>query len=208
VENTKRLLVIRHGETEYNRKGMVQGSGIDAPLNEKGRLQAKAFYQAYKNEPFDKVYVSELQRTHQSVQGFLDDQLPFEILPGLNEISWGNQEGRPFTPESANLYKKTVDLWKAGDLDVNLGGGESPNEVMKRQKTAIEHILSQKEERYVLVCMHGRAMRILMTWLIGYDLRYMDHFPHTNLGVYELIYTGSMFRISVVNNTSHLNGMT
>ncbi|MEM8893303.1 MAG: histidine phosphatase family protein, partial [Bacteroidota bacterium] len=58
----KRLYIVRHGETEYNRKRMVQGSGIDAPINEKGQRQAQAFYNAYKEYPFQKAYISKLQR--------------------------------------------------------------------------------------------------------------------------------------------------
>ena len=50
--------------------GIVQGRGMDTELNEKGRAQAEAFYQAYKDVPFDKIYTSTLKRTHQTVQNF------------------------------------------------------------------------------------------------------------------------------------------
>ena len=73
--------MIRHGETEYNRQGIVQGSGIDADLNETGRNQAEAFYQKYKDIPFDKVYTSALVRTHQTVEKFIEAGIPHEIIP-------------------------------------------------------------------------------------------------------------------------------
>ena len=102
----KKLYIIRHGETEYNKLGMVQGSGIDAPLNETGELQAEAFYQAYHHIPFQKIYTSNLGRTQQTVQKFIDQGIPYEALADMREISWGSQEGVAFTPESSTEYQR------------------------------------------------------------------------------------------------------
>ncbi len=201
---TKRLYIVRHGETDYNKQGMVQGRGIDAPLNELGQRQAEAFFEYYQDQPFDKIYISELQRTQQSIQLFIDKGLPFEKLAGLDEISWGSQEGVRFSKESENLYKSTIARWKAGHLEEAVAGGESPIDVMNRQKKAMDHILGQSGERRVLICMHGRAIRILMAWLLGYDLSYMDEFRHANLGLYKLFYTGKSFQLEAMNETDHL----
>ena len=73
--NIKTIYLIRHGETDFNRQGVVQGSGVDSDLNELGQAQAEAFFQAYQHIPFDKVYTSALKRTHQSVKKFLRDEL-------------------------------------------------------------------------------------------------------------------------------------
>ena len=92
--STKKLFIVRHGETDFNKLGIVQGSGVDSPLNETGLEQARMFYEFYVHVPFDKVYISALQRTKQSVQHFLNAQFPHEVLPELNEISWGIYEGQ------------------------------------------------------------------------------------------------------------------
>jgi len=68
----KIIYIVRHGETDFNRKGIVQGGGVDAPLNELGRQQAQAFYDIYKDVLFEIVLTSKLQRTHQTVQPFLE----------------------------------------------------------------------------------------------------------------------------------------
>ncbi len=68
----KDIYLIRHGETDYNRMRVVQGSGIDADLNELGKRQAQAFFEHYQNLALDKIYTSALRRTHQSVKGFID----------------------------------------------------------------------------------------------------------------------------------------
>ncbi len=201
---SKRIFIVRHGETNYNQQGMVQGRGIDAPLNDLGLKQAKAFYTCFKNTSFDHVYVSELQRTFQSVEGFINDGLPHTKLSGLDEISWGSQEGVKFSESTMTAYQATVAEWKSGNLNQSVGGGESPLQVMERQKKAMNHILSQGDEKQILICMHGRAIRILICWLLGHDLSLMDEFPHNNLGLYQLFYTGSMFQLEKVNETNHL----
>lgn len=200
----KQLYIVRHGETQYNLERKVQGRGVDAPLNETGRLQSLAFYERYKGEAFEKVYVSTLQRTQQSVERFIAAGIPYTKLEGLDEISWGNKEGLPFLPEAHSHYLATVEAWQRGELDTKIGGGESPNEVMHRQKEAIQHILSHENERKVLVCMHGRAIRILVCWLLGYPLQYMDNFEHTNLGLYIINYSQGLFSLVAANEISHL----
>jgi len=96
---SKNIYIVRHGQTDDNLKGIVQGSGIDAPINDTGIQQTKKFYDAYKNVNFDKVYITELQRTAQSVASFIQDGIPTQVLPGLNEINWGTREGIVITPE-------------------------------------------------------------------------------------------------------------
>jgi bisphosphoglycerate-dependent phosphoglycerate mutase len=83
----KSIYLIRHGETDLNRKGVVQGSGVDSMLNEWGEAQAAAFFNAYQHVPFDKIYTSALQRTQQSVRGFINQGIPYESYAGLYEIS-------------------------------------------------------------------------------------------------------------------------
>lgn len=203
----KKIYLLRHGETEYNLKGMVQGSGIDAPLNATGVKQADAFFNSYKNVPFDKIYVTPLQRTRQTIRRFLDLNIPEETLDGLREISWGDQEGIPFTETSGNEYKRIVKLWSEGDLQLKIQNGESPIEVMERQKPAIRHILSNKDEEHILICTHGRAMRILLCWLLEQPLSNMDNFHHTNCGLYVLNYVNEVFNIDKFNETGHLSGI-
>ncbi len=200
----KKLYIIRHGETEYNKLGMVQGSGIDAPLNETGELQAKAFYQAYHHIPFQKIYTSNLGRTQQTVQKFINQGIPYEALADMREISWGSQEGVAFTPESSTEYQRICESWTQGDLTAKIQNGENPLEVAERQKRAMDYILSQPNENPVLICIHGRAIRIMMCWMLNYPLSHMDHFEHTNTGLYLVNWTGSQFSIELFNETSHL----
>lgn len=204
--NTKTIYLIRHGQTDYNKRGVVQGSGIDSSLNDLGRNQAEAFFQAYKEEPFQKVYTSALVRTHQSVAGFLSKGLPHHILHGLNEISWGHKEGKVPNASDDAFYADLTNSWKNGDTHIRVEGGESPEDVAKRQKEAFQEILSNQEEKHILVAMHGRALRILLTHLLDYPLSEMDRFGHENLCLYVLQYDYNKEQFSLLreNDVEHL----
>ncbi|MEM7109576.1 MAG: histidine phosphatase family protein [Bacteroidota bacterium] len=201
---SKKIYLIRHGQTDYNLKGIVQGSGIDASLNEKGRRQAAAFFSAFRQVKFDKVYTSKLRRTHESVQAFLKMGLPHEELEGLNEINWGTREGMVITPEEDAYYHQVISRWQNGETELPIEGGESPQDVYNRQKPVFNHIMSREEEGTILICMHGRAMRVLLCLILNYPLYSMDMFEHSNLGLYILHYNGSHFTVEKYNSTEHL----
>lgn len=201
---TKNIYIIRHGQTDYNLENKVQGRGIDSSINATGRQQAHDFFETYRHVAFDKIYVSNLKRTRESVQHFIDLGIPYEGLSGLDEISWGKHEGQAFDPKMHQIYLDTIAGWSQGELDRNIGGGESPNELVYRQKKAISYIMSQKEETNVLIATHGRAMRILVCWLLQYPLHMMDVFEHANLCLYQLEYSGSTYRVVQHASTSHL----
>lgn len=201
--NTKKIYVVRHGQTDYNLRGIVQGSGVDSSLNDFGRLQTRAFYDAYKHIAFDKVYTSVLARTIESVEHFINDEIPHERLAGLNEISWGRKEGQSITPEEDKYYYHVLNRWQQGETNLPIEGGESPEDVVKRMTPAINHIL-QQDEKTVLICMHGRAIRILLCILLKYPLKSMDMFEHENACLYCLNYVDGVFSVERYNDTTHV----
>jgi len=71
-------------------------------------------------------------------------------------------------------------------------------------KPAVDHIISKTDEQTVLVCMHGRAIRILLCILMNYPLKSMDMFEHENLCLYLLDYSEGAFTIRLHNDISHL----
>ncbi|HPH47050.1 MAG TPA: histidine phosphatase family protein, partial [Chryseolinea sp.] len=91
--SSKKIYIVRHGQTDFNLNNIVQGSGVNSSLNDRGRAQGQAFFDTYKDIQFDKIYTSALVRTKESIQKFIDLGIPFESLSGLNEISWGTKEG-------------------------------------------------------------------------------------------------------------------
>ena len=202
----KNIYIIRHGQTEYNKKLIVQGQKIDADLNETGRKQAEDFYQKYKNVPFDRIYTSELKRTHQSVAPFLKKGIKHTILSDLNEMNWGVFEGEPLVGEIYRQVSEIIVRWKNGDYNVKAGEGESPIEALQRMKSAFNTIFNENDDENILVCMHGRVLRILMCHFTGKQLRNMDDFALHNLGLYRIEYDTQTEKVDVklYCDTSHL----
>lgn len=202
----KTVFVIRHGETDFNRKGIVQGGGVDSSLNELGRQQAQAFHDFYKEIPFEVVLTSKLQRTHQTVQPFLEMGLPWEQFEDINEMNWGEQEGKVSTPEMHLQYEKIKAAWSRGELDVRIPGGESAEELGLRISRFIEH-LKQRTEKRLLVCSHGRAMSAMVCLLHGLPLHDMNQYMHYNTGLWKVHFDGFGFEFELENDTKHLEAI-
>jgi broad specificity phosphatase PhoE len=200
----KTIYIIRHGETDLNKRGVMQGRGVDTDLNDHGRQQAEAFYKAYKHVPFDHIYTSTLKRTHQTVHKFIESGIPWTQYAGLDELAWGIYEGQESTEDVKVVFDNLMKSWTAGDLHLKFDQGESPLEVHERQLEVLEKLIEKNDAKTILICMHGRAMRLFMCLLMDRPLYDMDKFPHQNTTLYKLIYDGSKFRIEDFNNTDHL----
>jgi probable phosphoglycerate mutase len=199
----KELWIIRHGETEYNKQGIVQGRGVNPSLNDVGEHQAYLFHEYYYAEKFDIIFTSTLQRSQQSVRRFIAKGIPWEARPELDEISWGVFEGQPASYNFKMNYRRMLQQWERGNLDAKSEGGESPNEVKERQRRFITELIS-RPERKILICMHGRAMRIFIPNLIDGNISAMEDYPHHNLTLYKVIFDGNQFAVSLFNNRDHL----
>lgn len=203
----KLLYIIRHGQTDFNKLDIIQGSGINSDLNEVGRKQAEMFFEKYKQEGFERVYTSQLKRAIQSVDGFIKMGIPHNLHHGLNEINWGIMEGKKSNKEQKELFNSIVKEWDNGNLDYAVEGGESPLQMMQRQLVFKEELLLQNEKK-ILVSSHGRALRGFLCLLTGKSLREMQLFNHSNLGLYILEQVEeSKFRILKHNCEDHLEMM-
>lgn len=199
----KYIWLIRHGETDFNRQGIVQGSGVDTSLNEEGQRQARAFFDHYRSEPFDKILISNLQRTHQTVRHFWEAGLPVEQHAAINEISWGFQEGLLPTPESREEYEFVSSSWSAGNLHARVKGGESAHELGQRLKPFIEE-LKTRSEKNLLVCTHGRTLRGILALMLEDDLSAMERYHHHNTCLYLVRYEPDRFVAERFNDLTHL----
>jgi len=200
----KEIYLIRHGETEYNRRGIIQGCGVDMPLNETGMRQAKAFHAYYNQIEFEIVVHSNLQRSKQTVLPFIQEQhLPNIELPEIREISWGAYEGKSYTPQLRADYAAMLEDWSNGKLDTSLAGGESAAELFDRVHDGVRRILSLDAEK-ILVCSHGRTIRAMMCAFQNLQPAYMETFEHSNTGLFLLHYLNPEIEVLLNNDTTHL----
>lgn len=199
----KTIYIVRHGETDFNKKKIIQGSGVDSSLNDKGRAQAAALFAKYKTVPFDVVLTSKLQRTQQTIQSFIDLSIPHESFAEINEMNWGIHEGKPGDEKMIKTYAKLIQEWDKGNFDARIPEGESAQELSDRLTKFVAHIAARKEQK-ILVCTHGRAIRCLISVLKKLPLQTMEENKHANTGLYLVHQRGNSFEFELENDISHL----
>jgi len=197
------LYIIRHGETEFNKKSIVQGSGVDSDLNETGLEQARAFFETSQDIDFELVVTSKLRRTHQTVRHFLDRDIPWIEQEDINEISWGAHEGLPATPERTAQYNDMIDNWKKGNLHASLPEGETAAQLLERVQRFVAW-LKTRPEKHILVATHGRTLRCLVTSMKGLGPADMEGTLHSNTGLYMARYQDDKFVFELENDVNHL----
>jgi probable phosphoglycerate mutase len=138
----KRIWLIRHGETELNATGKLQGRGNDVPLNQIGQDQAQKLSSNLVG--IDVIISSTLNRALETAQ-ILHSSNPNALLfteADLQEISWGDLEG--FPPDSS--LDLLLSQWAQGDVDAAPPNGESPLTVERRAIPAILHYIQTRPE--------------------------------------------------------------
>ncbi len=201
------LYIIRHGETDLNRKGIVQGSGVDSELNRIGRSQARLFFEYYQNVHFDYIVTSNLKRTHQTAEPFLrrGTHKEWVKMAELNEISWGIHEGQVGNPESHETYLKLMNDWESGIYETKIEAGESAAELHERVLRVIEFLKNKKHQgKNLLVCTHGRTLLCLLTILNNDPLSKMNQFKHQNTCLYKVHFVDDEFIFELENDVQHL----
>jgi broad specificity phosphatase PhoE len=184
------IYVARHGETDYNRKRIVQGRGVNSQLNPTGRAQAERLGARLAPVSFDALYSSPLTRARQTANAVLDHQPdpkpPVRLLPGLEEIAWGDLEGVPASPATRDAFDRLHAQWSTGDFETPVPGGESIVDVQTRVLDAWQTILDEQLQTggTALVVAHGRLMRVLLASILpGYGLERMQDVRHANTGL-------------------------
>ncbi|KAJ3286993.1 hypothetical protein HDU76_007898 [Blyttiomyces sp. JEL0837] len=176
----KRFYIIRHGQTDANAAGVLQGRGINLPLSESGKEQGRLLGERFKNEKVDLIVVSSLQRTRETAMYIHQYHPHAEILEiqGLDEISWGVWEGRKFNPGLDDLAKE----WSHGNFNAKAPNGDSPFDVEARSTVEIYKLLSRPETNIACV-VHGRLIRILLASIINRNLTVMNNYSHHNTSI-------------------------
>lgn len=185
----------------------MQGSGVDSDLNNTGILQARKFYEAYRHITFSDIFISTLKRTYQTIEPFLEQGLNLHTLKELDEINWGELEGKEPSEDNTRVFLNTLNRWSNGELDVSVANGETPLELYKRQKEGLDKIAAIQKHDPILICMHGRAMRSFLCLLTNTPLKDMDNFEHGNVCLYILEKTevDSHYKILESNLRNHLH---
>jgi broad specificity phosphatase PhoE len=147
------LLLVRHGETDWNADGRLQGH-TDRPLNDYGRRQARELAARLTGDAVDAIYASDLARARETAEIVgAELGLPVVLDADLRERNWGTWEG--LTP---------------GERDTVEFAGESPEEHRERIMRAVHRIAERHPGQRVVVVTHGGSMRRIQAAVTGVAL--------------------------------------
>jgi 2,3-bisphosphoglycerate-dependent phosphoglycerate mutase len=143
----ERALFVRHGESEYSAKALVNGDpSIACGLTGLGRQQARQLGERLAGEPVDLCVVTEFPRTHETADLVLGRrEIPRLVVPELNDPFYGEFEGGALAD-----YRR----WAAthGPEDVPAGGGESRVRIASRYVRGLRILLQRPESTLLVVC--------------------------------------------------------
>jgi len=194
----KKLILVRHGETEENKTNIVQGHKYGT-LSDLGKEQAKKVAEKLKSEDIGAIYSSDLSRamnTAKEIHKFHNVDLISD--EGLRERNLGCFEGGSFDD-----YNKAASEFDNGWIDFCPEGGESKREVHARLSKVFDRIAAENDRDVVLVS-HGGALFCLMHHLNGEELGKDSDYWHGNTGVTYLEKDGDKWKVVKFNDMEHL----
>jgi len=152
------LLVIRHGESEWNTRGLWQGHA-DPPLSPAGRAQALDLVRSLAGEPIDRIESSDLQRARQTAEPLATDRgLALRTDPLYRELDAGQWSGLT-REEIAARGEEVFPRFQSGSPDAAPPGGESRRQLWERVRRALEALCERSRGERVAVVTHGGFVR-------------------------------------------------
>ena len=206
-----RVLLVRHGETDWNRQGRFQGQ-IDIPLNDNGRAQAAAAGDFLRRVSLQRAYTSSMARPRQTAEGILKHHpgVPLTSVSDLVEIGHGLWEGCLESEISAAWADLLAD-WKRAPHTVQMPEGETIQDVWERSLRGWNTIAaSLHSDETALVVAHDAVNKTILCALLGLSPADIWAVKQGNGGVTVIDYPHGPDQPPVVvclNQTAHLGGV-
>lgn len=198
-----RIILVRHGETTWNREGRYQGQ-IDTPLSERGLKQGHLVAEALKDVPIDLCYASPLSRSFDTASfcaKFHD--LPVTKDERLLEINHGLWEGK-LADEIRDDYGDLLHKWHTTVVDAQMPEGENIQDVADRSMPAFVEYGEKHEGKTVLVVAHDAVNKAVICEMLGLDLSHFWQIKQDNTCINVLEYQDGKWRVVLLNSTLHL----
>ncbi len=208
-----RILLLRHGETDWNRQSRFQGQ-IDVPLNATGRQQAQQAAAFLRQTPIKRAYSSPMARPRETAELVLEHHAHVPLIPdqGLLEIGHGLWEGK-LEEEIQARWPQLLATWKAAPHQVVMPGpgGETIQQVSRRAVAAMERIaLDLVDGDTALVVAHDAVNKAILCHLLGLSPAHIWSVKQGNGGVSVIDYPEGGSGAAIVyslNLTGHLGGV-
>ena len=202
---TSRLFLVRHGETEYNRRGLALGRA-DAPLNETGRQQADRLRQALAEVPFTAVYASPLARAVDTAATIATAHgKEVQLDEGLIEMDIGEVEGLTFS-ELRNRYPALAENWGgANGPTFRMPGGERLVDVQRRAVQTIEALAANHRDETICAVTHNFVILSFLASVLGIELAQFRRLRHGVAAIAEVEMRPGRPRVVRLNDACHLS---
>lgn len=199
-----RLIVVRHGESEWNKIGRYQGQ-FDAPLSDLGRQQANALARRLKNERLDAIYASPLQRATDTARAIAEfhPEVPFHSEPALLEIHHGDWQGL-YNVEVRERYAIDLEEWKQHPTRSQMPNGESFSNILKRVLDLKEALERDHANETVLVSTHDVVVKILVADALGMNMDRINRIWVTNASISVIEYGHDLPYLISLSEACHL----
>ncbi|MEH2022887.1 histidine phosphatase family protein [Nostoc sp.] len=207
-----RLLLVRHGETDWNRQTRFQGQ-IDVPLNDNGRQQSQKAGKFLQEVAIDFACSSTMLRPKETAEIILKQHpnVKLELQDGLREISHGLWEGKLET-EIEQEFPGELQRWRMIPTQVQMPEGENLQQVWERSVAAWQSIVqaaSNNQFKTVLVVAHDATNKTLLCHILGLSLENFWSFRQGNGAVSVIDYPSGIDGLPVLqamNITTHFGG--
>ena len=196
------IILIRHGETEWNSQQRMQGHS-NSDLSSVGQAQIQALGQWMKNVPFDHIYSSDSLRAKQTAEAitqFSGHELKIDIR--LREKNLGVFEGLT-SEEARKRHPEVFRLFKTAGSKYVIDEGESTQQLQDRALEIVDEIRIKHPEERVLLVTHGGFIRVVMKHSLGLSLETPTRFLIRNTGVFSLVWKDKWI-VSQMGGVSHL----
>ena len=203
MSDTTTLILIRHGETEWNRAGRIQGH-TDSALTPEGIAQAEACAARLRDERIDQIIASDLGRA-QHTAALLNKPLqqPLRFDASLRDRSFGIAEGSTYA-ELDRLYPELFSRVREVDTHYSVDGAESRAQFHQRVRDSIRTIAAHHPGQRVLVVTHGGVLGAIYRWLHHLPIASPHKIDIPNVGYNRIAHTDDEWQIEVWGDVSHL----
>ncbi|HER19498.1 MAG TPA: histidine phosphatase family protein [Chromatiales bacterium] len=197
------IYLIRHGETEFNRDGRVQGY-TESPLSDLGVEQARRLRARLEGLAVDAAYTSPLSRAQETCRIAMDGR-GWEARAGLREIGLGEWEGK----RAADLRREFPDqvkMWFRSPGQVRIPGAETMADFRRRVTGELDSIRAAHPDGTVVVIAHGGVICAYLTSILGMQIDDIWRFKIRNCSLTRVLFPQDRARIDTLGDISHLDG--
>ena len=201
-----KVILIRHGETDWNRSRRIQGGNSYTRLNQTGRQQVESLALRLKGNKIQAIYSSPLQRAQHTARAVAHyHQLPVEIEPSLREIEVGELEGVQIAEVGKQLSQLLVRLNRGEEL-LKLPGGESLTEVQQRVWSTIQGLVDKHSDGVLVVVSHYFSILTAVCSVLNLPLHQIDKLRLSSSSISIFTFDEKATRLILFNDTCHLTG--